>query len=337
VRTSAGGCIVNAVLQSDSADALIIPFDAVRKDDISLAGGKGANLGELTGAGIAVPPGYVITASAYDDFFRTARLHEETAGLLTDVKDSAIADVASKMRALIGGADMPDHLASGIVAAYQQMGGGPVAVRSSATAEDLPEASFAGQQETYLNIEGETEVLRAVQRCWASLFEERAVHYRATAGLGQVDAKMAVVVQRMVQADRSGVMFTVNPVSGNEGQMVIEAVYGLGEGIVSGVLTPDMYVVEKASVIVLDCQVAPQEQELVRCREGYSCAELNHWEPVDWGRRARQKLSAEVIAELAALGKRLEDHFGRPQDIEWAIEGQQIYIVQSRPVTAVLS
>ncbi|HEV8574612.1 MAG TPA: PEP/pyruvate-binding domain-containing protein [Dehalococcoidia bacterium] len=316
--------------------SLIVPIDSLGREDASLVGGKCANLGELMRTGIPVPPGFVVTAAAYDWFLDSAGIRSSAKLLLDDldVGDGAgLERAASEVRCLIADAEMPDEAASEIVERYRRMGLGAVAVRSSGTAEDLTEASFAGQQETYLNVEGEADVVRAVQKCWASLFEPRAVYYRAANGFSQLDVSMAVVVQRMVQSDRSGVMFTLNPVTNDESQILIEAVYGLGEGAVSGILTPDMYVVDKGCGMILDRQVTPQEQELVRCADVASCEELNHWASIEWGRRRKQKLSDEEIAELAALGQRLEQHFGRPQDVEWACEGRNVYIVQSRPIT----
>jgi pyruvate,water dikinase len=215
------------------------------------------------------------------------------------------------------------------------MGEGFVAVRSSATAEDLAEASFAGQQSTYLDVMGEANVVDAVKRCWASLFEARAIFYREQAGFSHLDVGIAVVVQRMVEAQRSGIMFTVNPVTGDSSSMVIEAVFGLGEAVVSGMVTPDTYMVEKATGALLDAQVEAQEQELVRNRAAGPGEEQDHWLTVDFTRRTTQKLSNEEIAEIAAIGRTLEAHFGTPQDIEWAHDGTQFYVVQARPVTAI--
>jgi pyruvate, water dikinase len=314
---------------------LIASIAGAGKQDVCRVGGKAANLGELTRAGIPVPPGFVVTAAAFALFFEAAGIRSQAEMLLADldINDGVSVDVADEMRDLITSAAIPEQMALDIVRAYLQLGGGSVAVRSSATAEDLAEASFAGQQETYLNVEGEAEVVRAVQNCWASLFEPRAMHYRATCGFGQLDVSMAVVVQRMVQSDRSGVMFTLNPVTNDPSQILIEAVYGLGEGAVSGILTPDMYVVAKGSGVILDRQVTPQEHELVRNSNIESCEGPNHWVAVDWGRRAKQKLSDEEIGELAQTGLGLEQHFRRPQDIEWASQSGALYIVQARPVT----
>ena len=251
-----------------------------------------------------------------------------------DINDgAALEGAAAEIKALITAAEMPPEVASGIAKAYRELGGGPVAVRSSATAEDLAEASFAGQQDTYLNIEGDAEVIAAVQKCWASLFGARAIFYRAGAGFDHMKVGIAVVVQRMVQSERSGVMFTLHPVTNDKTKIVIEAIYGLGEAAVSGAVTPDMYVVDKTSGAVVERQVVPQEQEFVRQPHAQPGNEQNHWISIDWGRRAKQKLSDEEIGELATIGQRLEQHFGFPQDVEWAHENGSFYIVQARAVT----
>ena len=337
LRTRARSCIVNDVLQSDIPDGLILPFDAVGKDDIPLAGGKGANLGELTRAGVQVPPGLVVAADAYFRFLDGAGLRPQIEHLLRgfDANDRAqLEGMALGLRQLITGVPMPAWLVSPISSAYDNMGGGTVAVRSSATAEDLAEASFAGQQSTYLNVEGSAEVVRAVQNCWASLFEPQAIFYRARAGFDHSDVGMGVVVQRMVQAERSGVMFTINPATNDASSTVIEAVFGLGEAIVSGLVTPDMYLVDKASGAILERRVVGQEQELVRRPDAARGEEQCHWVPVPFDRRFRPKLSDEEAGELAATGRRIEAHFGCTQDIEWAWADGTFWIVQARPVTS---
>ena len=321
----------------DSEGNLTVPFGTIGKDDAYLAGGKGANLGELTRAGVRVPPGFVIRCDAYFRFIDGAGLRSRIDRLLAglDPNDRAKLDpVAREVKQLIAGAPTPAWLVSPIATAYEKMGAGAVAVRSSATAEDLAEASFAGQQSTYLNVDGAAEVVRAVQNCWASLFEPQAIFYRARVGFDQSNVGMGVVVQRMVQAERSGVMFTINPVTNDGSSMVIEAVFGLGEAAVSGVVTPDMYVVDKASGVVLDRHVAGQERELVRRPSATGDEEQCHWAPVPFERRFRPKLSDEEAGELAATGRRIEEHFGCPQDIEWAWKNESFWIVQSRPVTS---
>jgi len=317
---------------------VIAQLTELGKDDVGLAGGKGANLGELTRAGVRVPPGFVVTADVYLNFLKSLGIGGQIERSLSrlDIKDGvALERVAADIKALITAAEMPPEVASGIAKAYQEMGGGPVAVRSSATAEDLAEASFAGQQDTYLNVEGDRELIAAVQNCWSSLFGARAIFYRSGTGFDHMKVRIAVVVQRMVQSERSGVMFTLHPVTNDKTKIVIEAIYGLGEAVVSGLVTPDMYVVDKISGEVVERQVVPQKQEFVRQPHAQPDNEQNRWTDVDWGRRTNQKLSEEEIGELATMGQRLEQHFGCPQDIEWAHENGLLYIVQARAVTTV--
>jgi pyruvate, water dikinase len=312
----------------------ILPLARLGKSDVSMVGGKAANLGEMLRAALPVPTGFVVTVSAYDEFLEATGVRADLDLLIHLEKEEATrARRADEIRNLIAKTEMPHMIASAVADAYRDIGQGPVAVRSSATAEDLAEASFAGQQDTYLNVQGEAHVLRALQNCWASLYGAHAVHYRATAGFGQSDVRMAVVIQQMVEADRSGVMFTLNPVTNDTTQVLIEAVYGLGEACVSGIVTPDMYIVEKDSGTVLDRQVQRQERQLVRRAVATPSEEFNEWIDVDPERWSAQKLSDQEIGRLAQLGVRLEQHFGRPQDIEWAAQGGAFYIVQARPIT----
>ena len=241
-------------------------FKDVGKADISLAGGKGANLGELTKAQVPVPPGFIVTADAYFYFLKeadlTGKIHKYLDNL--DVEDSKKLDeVASQVKELINSAPMPLLISEEIKQAYKKLGNGMVAVRSSATAEDLPEASFAGQQRTFLNIQGENEVVEAVQGCWASLFEPRAIFYRVEHGFDHLAVGIAVPVQRMVQSEVSGVMFTLEPINNDQSRIVIEAAYGLGETVVSGELTPDLYSVDKEKMNIQKRNIAKQEWQLV--------------------------------------------------------------------------
>lgn len=316
----------------------IVWLDEVGKDDVKLAGGKGANLGELTKAGIPVPPAFIVTTDAYFQFLRGAglaeRLREILEGLDPD-DPAALQRASAQARELVRSAPMPADLAEAIRSAYRKLGGGPVAVRSSATAEDTAEASFAGQQATFLNVEGEEAVVRAVQECWASLFEARAIFYRAHHGYDHLQVGIAVPVQRMVQSRRSGVIFTIEPVSGEANKIVIEAAYGLGEAVVSGAVTPDTYVVDKATLRILSKRVHPQTQMLVRNPAAHG-GEFNVWVEVPPEQQEAPKLADDEIRHLAALARRVEEHYGCPQDIEWAEEGGQFYLLQARPVTVLV-
>jgi pyruvate,water dikinase len=316
----------------------VLWFTEVGKQDIHLAGGKGANLGEMTQAQIPVPPGFIVPAHTYSHFLEQSGLRPAIEKLLSslDYNDSArLQKVSEEIKSLIRSAPVPEQIAAEIKKAYRQLGDGPVAVRSSATAEDLADASFAGQQATFLNVVGEDEVVDAVRACWASLFEARAIFYRADKGFEHMKVAIAVPVQRMVQSSRSGVMFTLEPVSGDRSKIAIEAVFGLGEAIVSGEITPDFYVLDKASLRILDKRVVNQERQLVRNPQAGDEGGPNIiWLAVPGELREQQKLSDEQVVALAAIGKRVEEHYDFPQDIEWAEEEGELHILQTRPVTA---
>jgi len=317
---------------------VIVWFEEIGKADIPIAGGKGANLGELTRSQVPVPPGFVVTANAYFRFLEEAKLTDEIRGSLEnlDTGDSKrLEEVANEIKRMISEAPMPSDIGEQIRESYRKMGQGLVAVRSSATAEDLPEASFAGQQRTFLNVEGEFNVVAAVQGCWASLFEARAIFYRTEQGFDHLKVGIAVPVQKMVQSEVSGVMFTLEPITSDHSKIVIEAAYGLGESVVSGALTPDLYTVDKAALQILDKNIVRQEWQLVR-----DTASMNHDDgskevPVAASEQNRQKLTDEDIIALAEIGKTIESLYQFPQDIEWAKEQGKFYIVQTRPVTTI--
>ncbi len=325
-------------------DPIVVWFEDVGKDDISQVGGKGANLGEMTRAGIPVPPGFIVTAQSYFYFLEqskltTAKLDDKIRNLLSslDPNDShKLQDVALEIKFLLNTAYMPEEISEEIARAYKEMGGGLVAVRSSATAEDLPEASFAGQQRTFLNVKGEEEVIAAVHGCWASLFEPRAIFYRAHQGFDHLAVGIAVPVQRMVQSKVSGVMFTIDPLTSDKGKVVIEAIYGLGEAIVSGEVNPDLYMLEKEGLKIVDKKIVQQEWKLVRnSRGGKDLEKANIRVAIPDEKQALQKLSDKDIVALAKIGKQLEDRYSFPQDIEWAKDGDSLFIVQTRPVTTI--
>jgi pyruvate,water dikinase len=313
----------------------IVWFADVGKDDVGVAGGKGANLGEMTRARIPVPPGFIVTADAYRRFLEASGLRPTIQKLVSplDYNDSAqLQRVSRQIKDRIVTVPVPEEIVRDIKAAYRQLGGGAVAVRSSATAEDLKEASFAGQQATFLNVTGEDAVVEAVRGCWASLFEARAIFYRNDKGFDHLSVAIAVPVQRMVQSKRSGVLFTVETDTGDRSKIEIEAVWGLGEAIVSGETTPDNYRVDKESLRILSKRVVEQEQQLIRNPQA-DHGEANLWLPVPDELRQQQKLSDEQIVALARIAKQVEEHYGRPQDIEWAEENGEMFIVQSRAVT----
>ncbi len=322
--------------KSAASTPVVIPIEEIDAGDLAIAGGKGASLGEMTKAGVSVPPGFIISAGTYSEFMRGNRLYERVISLLgvVDSNNSAtLQETASHIQSILRSAPMPKEFRASILDAYTRMGEGLVAVRSSATAEDLPSASFAGQQRTFLNIEGPDNVIDAVLACWASLFEARSIFYRNTYGFKHQDVDMAVVVQRMVPAEVSGVMFTADPSTGKRDVVLIEAIYGLGEPLVSGELSPDAYLVEKTGAKVLSRQIAVQPWllKLSNSRDGIEAGSVQTKIPAS--RQALQKLSDRRIATLAQIGIKLEQHYGHPQDVEWAVAGGKFYIVQARPIT----
>ena len=312
-------------------------FKEVTKDDIPSVGGKGANLGEMTRANIPVPPGFIVTVNAYDDFLKKANITAKIRTLLKPLdpnKSKQLQQIASEIKKVIMESSISPELASEIKQAYKELGLGLVAVRSSATAEDLPEASFAGQQSTYLNIQGEDAVVEAVQKCWASLFESRAIYYRIQHGFDHFKVGIAVPVQRMIPSQTSGVMFTIEPVTSDSEKIIIEAIYGLGEGLVSGEVTPDLYIVNKKDFSIISKMISQQKHQL-SLNSDIAYKDNNAWHPVPVQAQEKQKITDDDIIRIARLGQHLEDHYQFPQDVEWAKTGDDIYIVQTRPVTAI--
>ena len=309
-------------------------FPAVHAHDIDFAGGKGANLGELTAAGMPVPHGFVIGAPAYASYCEETGLRERLAELLDslDVEDTAVlARMAAEARAMFDETPMPAWLETQIRDAYHELAAdnAPVAVRSSATAEDTASASFAGMNETYLNVNGGDSVIDAVRRCWRSLFGARTVYYRGSRGLGQAEMDIAVVVQLQVQSTRAGVMFTVNPATGDRGQLVIEGAFGLGEAVVSGSVSPDRYLVDKETLAIRAREVHHKELVIEAASEGGTTTR-----PLSDEEALRPVLSDDEVIALAEMGRRVEQHYGAPQDTEWAFDPDGVmWILQSRPVT----
>jgi pyruvate,water dikinase len=312
-------------------------FDEVTKGDVPLVGGKGANLGEMFHAGIPVPGGFIVTADAYFKFLEAAKLVDKIPQYLEnlDVNDSKeLQEVSKLIKSKICNSSVPADMIDEIKRAYRKLGGGLVAVRSSATAEDLPEASFAGQQSTFLNVQGEDEVTAAIQACWASLFEPRAIFYRHEHGFDHLKVGIAVPVQTMVQSEVSGVLFTVEPLTSDRTKILVEAIYGLGEAIVSGEVTPDQYILDKEELSIIHKKIAKQEWQLVRnSKVPPDELELNVRLAVPVSKQAVQKLTDKDILALAKLGKTIEDLYQSAQDIEWAKQDRRLFIVQARPVT----
>ncbi|PHQ38179.1 phosphoenolpyruvate synthase [Halorubrum persicum] len=313
----------------------VLWLEDVDADDVGTVGGKAASLGELIGAGLPVPPGFTVTAGTYRTFIEEAEIDEELfAAVDVDPEDSAALREAEETAAeLILETPLPDDVREEIVERYRAMGEDGeeafVAVRSSATAEDLPDSSFAGQQETFLNVR-EQDLIRRVKECWASLFTQRAIYYRQQRGFPHAEVDIAVVVQRMVDAEKSGVMFTSHPSTGDP-QITIEAAWGLGEAVVSGTVSPDNYVYDRDRGTVDEVTVADKKVEMVKDAETGETVTLD----VDDDRRNSRVLSDAEIEELVGLGERVEDHYGTPQDVEWAIYDGEIYMLQSRPITTI--
>jgi rifampicin phosphotransferase len=311
----------------------VLPFDAIDRVALPIAGGKAANLGELIRAGLPVPDGFCVTTAAYHLVAGDAGLDSILAALYETRPDDAVrlAELATAARAALLGAHVPETLAEAIATAYRALGNGtsvPVAVRSSATAEDLPYASFAGQQDTYLNVVGVDALIDAVRHCWASLWTDRAVSYRASNGIDPRTVRLAVAVQEMVEATIAGVLFTANPLTGRRRQAVIDASPGLGEAIVSGAVNPDHFVVETATGEIVERRLGDKRVAIRATADGGTQrVELT-------GRGDEASLSDTQIHALVALGARVEAHYGAPQDTEWAIDADdRIWLLQARPIT----
>ena len=310
----------------------VLWLDDIGSDDLETVGGKGASLGELTGAGLPVPPAFIVTAGTYREFIENAGIDEELDEAVdVDVEDSkALAAAEERTKQLILETPFPEELREEILAAYDEFEDDPfVAVRSSATAEDLPDASFAGQQETFLNVERE-KLLERVKECWASLFTQRAIYYRKRKGFDTEDVNIAVVIQRMIAAQKSGVMFTSHPSTGDP-QIIVEAAWGLGEAVVSGSVSPDNYVLDRETGRVTEETIATKKLMCVRDEESGETVERE----VPEGKRTERVLDDGELAKLIELGKRVENHYDTPQDVEWAIVEGEVYMLQSRPITTI--
>ncbi|MCA9372368.1 phosphoenolpyruvate synthase [Candidatus Woesebacteria bacterium] len=336
----------------------IVWFEEVDKEDVALVGGKGANLGEMTNAKLPIPYGFIITSNAYFDFIENAKLKDRIRKTLTMINygnPTELEQASEHIYELITKAPVQKALVNQIVTFYNDLSTKEtkyfkkhnsffreavnrvksvyedplVAVRSSATAEDLPDASFAGQQETYLNVKGEHHLLQKVKECWASLFTARAIYYRKEKGFDHFQVGLAAVVQRMIQSQKSGIAFSVDPVTNDKNKIVIEAVYGLGEYIVQGKVTPDHYEVDKRSFVIIKKQTAYQTSKYVHSGVSNREVKLNKKEG------SSQKLSENEIRRVALLVSDIEKHYFFPQDIEWAIEKGEVFITQSRPITTI--
>ncbi|OED30205.1 phosphoenolpyruvate synthase [Methanosphaera sp. WGK6] len=312
-------------------------FEQIGKEDIPIAGGKGANLGELTNAGIPVPPGFVITSETYLKFITKTGIVDEINKMLEglDINNtSELQQVAEDIKELITTTEIPDDIQRVIIEAYNALcvnvdfDDVVVAVRSSATAEDLPDASFAGQQETYLNISGIDDVLFNVRKCWASLFEARAIFYRAENDFDHSQVLIAVVVQQMVNSEKAGVMFTVDPSTGAE-EMLIEGAWGLGEGVVSGTVTPDTCRYDKVNDEIKSYKINTKKTMFTKDPETGATVQVEVPEEL----KDKKVLEDSDLEQLTTLGRRIQKHYGAPMDTEWGVENGKVYMLQARPIT----
>lgn len=319
-------------------------FKDLHKDSINIAGGKGANLGEMANLNLPIPNGFAVNAQTYKKYLDKTKIQDRILELLKDLdieNNNKLQATAKQIQQLVVSTPIPEEIAEEIIDNYELLGANKkkahdlieanevfVAVRSSATAEDLPEASFAGQQATYLNIKGKKNVVAAVLACWASLFTARAIYYRQKNHFDHDKVLISAIVQKMVNSEQSGVMFTINPSTNQENQIVIEAIFGLGEMIVGGEVNPDLYIVDKNTKEIIKLEVRKKEKGMFRNEQGQNEKQL-----IPLKEQITQVIPDTQIRELARLGKKIENHYGEPQDIEWAIEGNKIFIVQSRAVT----
>ncbi len=323
-------------------------FSEINKDSGNIVGGKGANLGEIYNAKVNVPPGFVITAQAYDYFIEKAGLKEKIKEMLSkiDYENTDLLDkVTEEIRSLIVNSDLPKEMEEEILEDYDILSVGDlkntkgtvldiiknsepifVAVRSSATTEDLEGASFAGQQETYLNVKGNKDLLLSIKKCFASLFTSRATYYRNKKGFNKVKASLAVVIQKMIDSEKSGVVFSKDPTNKTD-NVIVEAVFGLGEGIVSGIITPDEYIVNK-DLEILDKKIMEKKIAITRDSSG-----KNQIVKLTNEKSHQQVLKDYEIKKIAEISLMLEEHYKKPQDIEFAIERDEVYVVQTRPIT----
>jgi len=326
-----------------SSDAIVVWLENVRKDDIHIVGGKCANLGELTAKGVTVPPGFAVTADAFRRFLEETKIGEVIQKTLTSSNGprdpKQYEEASQEIRKIIESAPMPSDIANEVRSAYRDLErktSSPqvkVAVRSSATSEDLPDASFAGQQDTYLNVKGEDALVHYVQKCWSSLYTPRAIFYREEKGFPHEKVLISVGVQKMVESEVSGVIFTLDPVNGDPSKIIIESSWGLGEALVAGVVRPDRFIVDKGTLQIVHKEIVPKMVEHVPNHE----TGLTMEREVPAERRNAASLGDEQVVELARLARDIEDHYQTPQDVEFAVErsksGQKVYVVQTRPET----
>lgn len=318
---------------SDNMQVYTKDLSSLSLSSVKDAGGKGASLGELLRAGFPVPPGFVVVTRAFEEFLDSDDLRGSIDATLHDRRDYPSLVLASEtIRNKMSVKQMPERMACEIFGSYQKLEADRVAVRSSATVEDSRTASWSGQLDTYLNTT-EDSLLSNVMKCWASLFKTNAVLYSVNNGIPISQVSVAVIVEKMVDADVSGVAFTIHPESRDHNLMVIEAGWGLGESIVQGHIIPDLYVIDKRDCVILDVKISDQGKMLVRDDNALPGRAVNALVDVPQGQRQKQKLTGEQISELVDICIRVERHFGIPSDIEWAHSNGSFFLIQSRPIT----
>lgn len=319
-------------------------FDEIGKEDVGIVGGKGANLGELTSFGLPVPPGFCVTAEAYTKFIKYAELDEVVKFLMEAVDVENVDDLTNVSREIqtkIKEKDFDPELEEEILRAYREFSEDigvkdpEVAVRSSATAEDLPDASFAGQQDTYLHISGEEELLNHIRDCFASLWTSRAIYYREKQNYDHFDVALSVVIQKMVNSEKSGVMFTANPINNSTDEMMINASYGLGEAVVSGIVTPDEYIIDKKTKKVIEKNISEKEYMVIKNENGVGTRTVNVKDVLGEDAIKAEALSAKELDTLIERGLKVEKLYGSVQDTEWGFDTdtKEFYFLQSRPIT----
>ncbi|MBM7549500.1 phosphoenolpyruvate synthase [Peptoniphilus gorbachii] len=319
-------------------------FDEIGKEDVGIVGGKGANLGELTSFGLPVPPGFCVTASGYTKFIKYAELDEVVKFLMeaVDVEDvDELTNASKEIQKKIKEKEFDPELKEEILSAYREFSENigvkdpEVAVRSSATAEDLPDASFAGQQDTYLHISGEEELLNHIRDCFASLWTSRAIYYREKQNYDHFDVALSVVIQKMVNSEKSGVMFTANPINNSKDEMMINASYGLGEAVVSGIVTPDEYIIDKKTKKVIEKNIAEKEYMVIKNENGVGTRVVNVKDILGKDAVKAEALSPKELDTLVERGLKVEKLYGSVQDTEWGFDRdtKEFYFLQSRPIT----
>ncbi len=305
-------------------------FKDLNKNSVDIAGGKGASLGEMINSNISVPDGFVILSPTFDRFIEETDIGTEISSELSKVNKgdvNSVDNASGVIQSLILNKEVSPDITDEILRQFKSQKLELVAVRSSATAEDSSTASWAGELESCLNI-AEDSLIESIKKCWASLFTPRAIFYRIEQGLSKKKVSVAVVVQKLVKSEVSGVTFTVHPVTQDKNQMIIEAGYGLGEAIVGGLITPDAYVIDKKEMKILDINISAQEKEIIR-NKYKGTKEVK----ITGNRKEKQKLTDKQIVKLAKVCKEIEKNYKFPCDIEWALEKGKFYIVQSRPIT----